>query len=96
MSIKVNPAPGAVGSDNLFKRKEIHVQMCDREGRFLVLGNEVRIVVAPLRSCPLESFLDVSMSLDVYELNEQRGGCVEAVWCCESFIPQSPQAVQSS
>jgi hypothetical protein len=41
----------------------------DGKGRFLVFGNKIRIVIAPLRSGPLLALLDVSMSLYMFQPN---------------------------
>ena len=41
----------------------------DGEGRFLVFGDKIGIVVAPLRSGPLLALLDVSVSLYMFKAN---------------------------
>jgi len=39
----------------------------EEEGRFLVFGDKIRIVVTPLRSGLLLALLDVSVSLHIFE-----------------------------
>jgi len=39
----------------------------DGEGRFLVFGDEIHVVVTPLRFGPLLTHLDVSVSLHMFK-----------------------------
>jgi hypothetical protein len=69
MSISASPVPGTVCPNQCFHRWELPFQMLCREGGLMILCKEISIVVAPLRSSPIEALFDIPVSLDMYKLD---------------------------
>jgi hypothetical protein len=69
VTISASPVPGTVFPNQCFHRGELPVQMLCREGGLMILCKEISIVVAPLRSCPIEALFDIPVGLDMDKLD---------------------------
>jgi hypothetical protein len=69
MTVGAGPVPGTVFSNHCFHRRELPFQMICREGGLMIFCEEISIIVAPLRSCPIEALFDITVGLDMHELD---------------------------